>query len=94
MMLRKKGLAADPPPRRPPSIRVAARQAARKKADKPPAPKMACGRKSDYGEGELDGAEAVAPCGTDFDPFARDRAFGNGGIGSRMFQTHVCIGQS
>ncbi len=55
---------------------------------------MACGRKSDYGEGELDGAEAVAPCGTDFDPFARDRAFSNGGIGSRMFQTHVCIGQS
>jgi hypothetical protein len=93
MMLRKKGLAADPPPQRPPSIRVAARQAARKTGDKPSGGN-GCGWKSAYGEGELDGAETSAPCGKDFDPLARDRAFGKGGIGSRMFQTHACIGQS
>ena len=78
--------------KRMPSIRVATRQAERKNGDKRAG--NGCGRKSAYGEGGLDGAEAAAPCATDFDPFASDRAFGNGGIGSRMFQTHVCIGQS
>jgi hypothetical protein len=93
MMLRKKGVAATRRPRdRRPSALPPDRSSEKTATSRPRGD--GCGRKSAYGEGELDGAEAAALCGRGFDAFARDRAFGNGGIGSRMFQTQVCIGQS
>jgi hypothetical protein len=58
-------------------------------------PRNGCGRTvHSQGEGAPDEAGALTSSARGVDPFARGRAFGSGGIGSRMFQTHVCIGQS